>query len=144
MSEVASEQAPSAKVCFRMARWLIAMATMTMTRTETSGFTVQLNTDQDSARQNFFYNSASRDPDQEGSPCYAAHSPRRIRWVGCYFFALNNPGEIRGFFIAYVCPINYPLSTQAVGKCGANSRLLGKCGAIFAPFEILPNPPKMA
>lgn len=55
MSEVASAPAPSAKVCCRMARWSIVMDIMTTTQPETSGFIVQLNSDQDSARQNFFH-----------------------------------------------------------------------------------------
>jgi hypothetical protein len=88
-----------------------------------SGFTVQLNTDQDSARQSFYHNSASRDPDQEGSPCFGSsfHFDARGGW-GCYFFVLtdrNNPGEIRGFLL------------RLRGKCVAKMLSEGKCGANF-------------
>jgi hypothetical protein len=127
---------PSARVFFRLARWLIAMATMTTIQPETYGSTVQLNTDQDSAKRNFFHNSASRDPDQEGSPCFGSsfHFDARGGW-GCYFFVLtdrNHPGEIRGFFIAF--------AWQVRGKDASGGQMRGKLLMFFDKCEILQNP----
>lgn len=52
------------------------------------------------------------------------------------FFALNNPGEIRGFFIAF--------AWQVRGKDTSGGQMRGKLLMFFDKCEILQNVSKMA
>ena len=121
MSVVALEQTPSAKVFSPSVRWLIATATTTTTQPEKYGFTVQLNTDQDSARRNFFHRFQHRDPDQEGSPCLAAPSTSMREVVGAVIFL--------HFFIAF--------AWQVRGKDASGGQMRGKLLMFFDKCEIL-------
>ena len=130
MSVVALEQTPSAKVFSPSVRWLIATATTTTTQPEKYGFTVQLNTDQDSARRNFFHRFQHRDPDQEGSPCLAAPSTSMREVVGAVIFLHRiTPEQIRGFFIAF--------AWQVRGKDASGGQMRGKLLMFFDKCEIL-------
>jgi hypothetical protein len=104
-----------------------------MIQPEMYGSTVQLNTYQDSARRNFFHRFQQVGILIKKVLLATQLLPLRCeRWLGLLFFVLiekNNPGEIRGFFIAS--------AWQVRGKDALGGQMWGKLLMFYDKCEIL-------